>query len=288
MRQIPGVRTLVTYPTSVYDVEKGEALIKRGAHALAGDGAPELLALPVLDGSLDGLRDDTIVVDQEWGRRVGESVRIWLADGTSVSLRVAAVIRDGAGGNGAYLTGRYAGAALADRVQVRLSPGADRATAEAALRRATTGLGATLTTPGQWSTAAAARRSHASTVGLRVVLGITLLYAGLAIAGTMLMAARDRVHELALLRLAGATVGQILRIVAAEATLVVALGVALAVGATGLVLGGLWLALLRLVGPAAVVLPWQLVTAVTAACVLVALLTSVLPAVLALRRSAPS
>ncbi|MFG3690921.1 FtsX-like permease family protein [Micromonospora sp. NPDC047740] len=282
VRQIPGLRTRVVYPTSVYDVEDGEALIRHAAHATTGDAPLDLLALPALDGSLDDLRDDTIVVDQEWGRRVGEPVRIWLGDGTPVSLRVAAVIRDGAGGNGAYLTGRYAGAALAERVQVQLPTDVDRAAAERALRAAIAGLGATMTTPDQWSTATAAHRNRASAVGLRVVLGIALLYAILAITGTMLMAARDRARDLALLRLAGATARQILWIVAAEALLVVALGVALAGGVAGLTLGGLWVALLQLVGPAAVVVPWQPVAGVVAASALVALLSSVLPAALGL------
>ncbi|MCW3816826.1 ABC transporter permease [Micromonospora sp. DR5-3] len=282
VRQIPGLRTRVVYPTSVYDVEDGEALIRHGAHATTGDAPLDLLALPVLDGSLDDLRDDTIVVDQEWGRRVGEPVRIWLGDGTPVSLRVAAVIRDGAGGNGAYLTGRYAGAALAERIQVQLPTDVDRAATERALRAAIAGLGATLTTPDQWSNATAAHRNRASAIGLRVVLGIALLYAILAITGTMLMAARDRARDLTLLRLAGATARQILRIVATEALLVVALGVTLAGGVTGLTLGGLWVALLQLVGPAAVVLPGQPVAGMVAAAALVALLSSVLPAALGL------
>jgi putative ABC transport system permease protein len=285
VRQVQGLRTRVVYPTSVYDVEGGEALVRRGAHATTGDAPLDLLALPVLDGSLDDLRDDTIVVDQEWGRRVGEPVRIWLGNGTPVSLRVAAVIRDGAGGNGAYLTGRYAAAALAERVQVQLSPGTDRAAAERALREAIAGLGANLTTPERWSTATAAHSNRASAVGLRVVLGIALLYAILALTGTMLMAARDRARDLALLRLTGAATSQILWIVATETLLVVALGAALAAGVAVITLGGLWVALLQLVGPAAVVLPWRPVAGVVAASALVALLSSVLPAALGLGRT---
>lgn len=282
VRRFPGVRTLVSYPISVYDLEGGEALIERTAHAVAGE---ELPTLPVLDGSLDNLNDSTIVVDEEWGRQVGETVRIWLGDGTPVSLRVTAIIRAGAGGNGAYLTGRYAGAALAERIQVRLSPGTGRAATETALRQAIAGLGASVTTPASWSAAVEARSGRASAVGLRVLLGIALLYAGLAITGTMLMATGDRAPELALLRLAGATHGQVLWIVATETILVVTLGVTLAAGVAALSLGGLWLALLHLVGPAAIVLPWKPVAVVTAACLLVALLASVPPAALALRRA---
>lgn len=279
VRAVPGVDAAASYPTTVYDLEEREALIRRRAHAVDAEALPDLLRLPVVAGSVAELRDDTIIVDAEWGRQVGDTVGIWLGDGTPVTLRVVAVIRDGAGGNGAYLTRRYAGSALAERIQVRLRPGTDPATALADLRAVTGGLGATVV-----DAAVTPTRGRAGAAGLRILLGISLLYAGLSVAGTMLMAARDRRSELTLLRLAGATTGQVLRFVAAEALFAVVLGTVLAAAATALVLGGLWLALLRLIGPVPLVVPWQPVAGVAWAVAVVAVVASVLPSALDQRK----
>lgn len=67
-------------------------------------------------------------------------------------------------------------------------------------------------------------------------------------------------------------------VAAAEAVLAVVLGAALAAGVCAVALGGLWLALLKLVGPLAVTLPWQPVTVVTAVCLVTTVAAAVLPA----------
>jgi putative ABC transport system permease protein len=267
LRAVPDAEVAVSYPTTVYDLEEGVALLRRTAHTV-DPGA--LRGLPLLAGSVDGLADDTIVVDREWGRGVGDTVRIWRADGSPVTLRVVAVLREGLGGTGAFLTLRHPAEPLADRVIVRPRPGADPAAVAAAVRAATDGLGAALTEP-------VAETGGVKETGIRAVLGLALLYAGLSVAGTMLMAARERAHDLELLRLAGAGVGQRLRVVAGEALFVVAVGVTLALGTAVLAVGALCAALLRLTGTLPVpVLPWGTIGAVVAATAAVATGTSLL------------
>ncbi|GAA0924271.1 hypothetical protein GCM10009558_106000 [Virgisporangium aurantiacum] len=99
-----------------------------------------------------------------------------------------------------------------------------------------------------------------------VVVGIATVYSGLSIVGTVLMAGRERRRELRLLRLAGATPGQVLRVVIADAVFVTGLGVVLALCAAAVTLGGLWVALFRLTGAVpAVVVPGGLGVVVAAA-----------------------
>jgi putative ABC transport system permease protein len=240
LRSLPGVDVSASYPTALYEVEDGVALLERQAHAV-DPGA--LDGLPVLDGSLADLRDDTVVVDTEWNRRVGDTVRVWRGDGSPVALRVVAVVREGVGGNGAYVTRAHVAGELASRALVRPHAPTDATTA--ALRAAVTGHGAEIRTPRPTG------GSRVTTAGMWVVVGIAVLYSGLSIVGTVLMAGRERRRELALLRLAGATPRQALLFVVADALFVTALGVLLAAATAAVTLGGLWVALFRLTGTAA-------------------------------------
>jgi putative ABC transport system permease protein len=242
LRAIPGAEVSASYPTALYDLEDGVALLERPAQAV-DPGA--LSGLKVLSGNLDDLREDTVVVDTEWHRRVGDAVNVWHGDGTPVTLRVAAVVRPGVDGDGAYVTRAHPAAELASRAHVRLTT----ATAAAALRAAVTTHGAALET-------SQAAGNRVTTTGMWVVVGIATVYSGLSIVGTGLMAGGERRRELTLLRLAGATPGQLARVVVADSLFVTGLGVLLATGAAAVTLGGLWVALFRLTGmPPAVVVP---------------------------------
>jgi putative ABC transport system permease protein len=247
LRTVSGATVSVSYPTALYDLEDGVALLERRAQAVD----PGVLeGLPVLAGSLADLRDDAVVVDTEWHRRVGDRVRVWRGDGSPVTLRVVAVVRPGAGGNGAYVTRAHAAEALASSALVRPPSGTAPDAMAAALRAAVAGHGADLRAPGS------VRGSRVTTAGMWVVVGIAVLYSGLSVVGTVLMAGRERRRELALLRLAGATPGQLVRVVTVDAMFVTALGLLLAAATAALTLGGLWVALFRLTGTGqAVVVP---------------------------------
>jgi putative ABC transport system permease protein len=144
LRAIPAVNVSVSYPTALYELEDGVALLEHPAQSVDPG---TLTGLPVLSGSLDDLRDDTIVVDADWNRRVGDTVRVWHGDGTPVTLRVAAVVREGVGGNGAFVTRRHIAAELASRAFVRPRADAAPGAVADALRTAVTGHDARLMSP---------------------------------------------------------------------------------------------------------------------------------------------
>lgn len=278
LRAVPGTEVGVGYPTSLFEVEDGVAVLERRAQAVD----PAVLAgLPVVAGSLAELRDDTVVVDTEWKRRVGETVRVWRGDGTPVALRVVAVVREGVGGNGAFVSRAHAASELASRVVVRPRPGKEPGAVAEALRAVVAGHGAEVLSPRP------AAGSRVTRAGMWVVVGIAVVYSGLSIVGTVLMAGRERRRELGLLRLAGATPVQLVRVVAVDALFVAGLGVVLAGVAAAVTLGGLWVALFRLTGTASAVVVPAGVGAVAAAAAGLTLATSLLAAVPGRRRATP-
>jgi len=66
--------------------------------AIGIDRASAALSLPVRAGSLADLGDHTIAVDSSWHERLGATMRLWLPDGTPVSLRVVAILAPGLSG----------------------------------------------------------------------------------------------------------------------------------------------------------------------------------------------
>ncbi|GIG70206.1 ABC transporter permease [Phytomonospora endophytica] len=283
-RDVPGAEVSVTRETVLFDVEEDTALLRRQARAVDPAAFGTALAPPVLEGSPGELDDSTIVVDTEWGRELGEEVAIWRADGSPVTLRVVAVIREGAGGNGAYVTPANAPGAEVGELFVSAAPGHDPAVVAADLRAGLAPLGATAVSHQDWAASRRAASGGVTALGMRVVLGIALAYTGLFIAGTLAMATRDRRPERRLLRLAGASGRQVLAVLAVETLVVLLVGTVLAALAGGLVLGGMSLALLLLTGTGAIVVPWGAVALVVGACGVVALGSALTVAVPGLSR----
>ncbi|MFE7897007.1 FtsX-like permease family protein [Streptomyces sp. NPDC057424] len=91
------------------------------------------------------------------------------------------------------------------------------------------------------------------------------------------MAASGRVRHLAVLRLAGATRRQVLRLAAAEALTAVAVGALLGLLVTVVNLAGMWGALALLSVRPAVTLPWQALGTTTGACALLAVAAATAP-----------
>ena len=131
-----------------------------------------------------------------------------------------------------------------------------------------------------WSAAVTDQQAKQNQVGLELLLGIAIAYSAIGIASTLLMSASGRRSELSLLHKTGATRRQIVWFVAAESLVLTVLGIVLSAVVSCLVLGGLYLAL---AGSVSVVLPWPLVGAILAGCVVIAVLASTLPAWFQLR-----
>ncbi len=284
-QSVPGATVSPTSSTAVYVLEEGVALIK--SEARAAD--PRLLAatvrLPVTAGRVTDLDDDSIIVNEEWERHtVGRSVTVHLGDGTRRTLRIAAVMPTGTGDNGAYVTPANAPRAPVDRVDVRLEAGADPTTVATALHEAASPAAARVLTRDEWLRTTHPGTDRNTRLGLLLVLGIALLYTGISLANTLIMATPDRVRDLTTLRLTGATTGQVLRLVAFEALTVVLVGgvLGLLVAALNLLGMGGALGLLSAWTPPAV--PWAALGSVVAACAVLAVTSAVVPAAWSLRR----
>ncbi|MFG2723916.1 FtsX-like permease family protein [Streptomyces canus] len=283
LRTIPGTTASATSSSAVHVLEDGVALIRSEARAAEPAPLAATADLPLAAGKVSDLDDVSIIVNEEWERRtVGQTVDVWLGDGTRKSLRIAAVMRTGTGDNGVYVTPANAPGAYVDRVDVTLSAGADPAVVADELREA----GGHVLTRDQWVRASHPGTDRNTRYGFLLVLGIALLYTGISLANTMVMAASDRVRDLAVLRLAGATSRQVLRLVGAEALTVVAVGGVLGLLVTAINLAGMRgaLGLLSVHGPMRI--PWPELATVTGACAVLAVVFSVAPAAWAMRRRA--
>ncbi|MEU9863492.1 FtsX-like permease family protein [Streptomyces sp. NPDC047971] len=266
LRPVPG--TSATATTSVFSRDGDAALVKYGARAVLDPAAfADLARLPVVAGDVADLDDRSIVVNEEWERRsVGDSVDVWLADGSGpVRLRVVAVLALGTGDNGPYVTRANAPGAAVDRIE---------ASDPAALAAA----GGTVRTVAEWAAATYPTTSPQTRLGLLLVLGIALVYTVIALANTLLMATSVRGAELAALRLAGATRTQIIRVVTGEAALAVAIGATLGLAVTAVNLGALGAGLAALSAPVSLSVPWTAVGTAAGVCAAVAMTASALPA----------
>ncbi|MFE2066611.1 ABC transporter permease [Streptomyces sp. NPDC059467] len=287
LREVPGTVVSATSSSAVYRLEDGVALVRDEARAADPGALAATTRLPVVAGRAGGLDDGSIVVNEEWRQHTpGQRVRVWLGDGTRRTLRIVAVMAAGTGGNGVYVTPRNAAGAPVDRVDVALVDGAGPGTVAAGLRAAVGPGGGQVRSGDQWVRAGRPETNGTTRTGILLVLGIALLYTGISVANTMVMATSDRERDLAVLRLAGATRWQVLRLVAAEALTVVAVGAVLGLLVAAADLTGMWAALELLSVRTTIALPWPALGTTVGACAVLAVVSSVVPAAVALRRGA--
>ncbi|MFC8454545.1 FtsX-like permease family protein [Kitasatospora sp. NPDC057223] len=284
LRGVPGVVVSPTAATTLSVVEPDGTVVRSEARAADPAGLAAVSRLPVITGSVARLDDDGVVLAEEWEQHtVGQRVEVVRPDGSRVALTIVAVLRDGTGDNGLYVTPLNAPGARVDRVDVRLRPGADRAGAERGLRGAAGEYGATVLTGDAWLASAYPVGNRTARVRSALVLGLALTYTGIALANTLVMSTGDRRRELALLRLAGATRGQVVGLVSAESLLVVLTAAVLGCAVTGVNLAGMHAALALLGVAAPVVVPWGTIGAVVLAAAVIALPCAALPAAWVLR-----
>ncbi|WP_213454109.1 FtsX-like permease family protein [Rhizomonospora bruguierae] len=141
------------------------------------------------------------------------------------------------------------------------------------------GLGVRLVDVPSYARGADAEEDRLVRIFVLVLIGMSVGYTLLAVVNTLLMATVDRRREFAVLRLAGATRRQILRAVAAESAVVVAVGALLGLGVAVVALLGVRAGVAQHVqAPVDLILPVGPNAAVVAACLVLALAASVLPA----------
>lgn len=124
-------------------------------------------------------------------------------------------------------------------------------------------------------------------VFMLVLIIMSIGYTALAIANTLIMANADRLRDFAVLRLSGAANGQVLKVVAVETVIVVAVGTALGLGVSLLALEGVRRGLESSINAAVeMAVPWDYVGLVIGSALVLALGASLVTARAALRRSA--
>jgi putative ABC transport system permease protein len=233
-RQVPGVAAAAGIVRSTMFDTQGDEITAEGVDAGA---LPGTLDLGTVSGSLHGLRGDTVAVDtvtaSDLHLRVGSTFRGWFGDGAPATLRVVAIYRRGLGFANLTLPSdalrRHTATGLDSLVLIADTRGANHASVLAALARAIRGLdpAANIATPGGYQAAVNAQIAQ-NTWTIHVSVIVLLVYVIIAAFNTLAMAALARRGELAILRLAGATRRQLLRMVRIEQ--VVLLGLALTVG----------------------------------------------------------
>jgi putative ABC transport system permease protein len=233
-RHMPGVAAAAGIVRSTMFSNQGDEYTAEGVDAGA---LPGTLDLGTVGGSLAGLRGDTVAVDtvtaSDLHLRVGSTFSGWFGDGAPAALRVAAIYRRGLGFANLTLPAEvlrpHTATGLDSLVLVSDAPGSDHARVLAALARAIDRLdpAATIATPGRYQAAVNAQIAQ-NTWTIHVSVIVLLVYVIIAALNTLAMAALDRRRELGILRLAGATRRQLLRMVRIEQA--VLLGLALIVG----------------------------------------------------------
>jgi len=238
--------------------------------AIGIDHPSAAFGVPVRQGSLAGLSDDTVAVDTSWGLHVGSTLRLWLADGTPVALKVIAVYSSGLSGTSLILDQHNAGGPP-DRAYVRATPAW-----ATAMRATAAGEGARIVPAAGWSATVSDEQAAQNRAGLVILVGIAVLYCAIGIASTFLVSTRGRASEWALLNLSGATRRQVIRVIAAEAVALILIGIVVAAVTSAVVLGLDAIALLRAAGAAPVVVPWTLLAAITGGTVLIGVVAAIL------------
>ncbi|MFE5736796.1 ABC transporter permease [Streptomyces celluloflavus] len=268
------------------------ALIPSTIGAVDADELAGSFRLTAAKGSLGALRGDTVAVSRtvadQAGWSVGEEVSLRLSDTTAMKLKVAAVLDTTAGLPGVLLprdTLLRASPGLAPgRVYLALADGARPEEVARAAGEVARGYGAEALSHDEWLARSAASAQQEGRTLVLVLLGMALLYTGIAIANTLVMAAEQRAGGLLLLRRLGATGGQVVRSVLWETLTVVVVGGVLGIAAAGVTMLGMGRALSRSTGgTAAFPVPWAEMGMVLGGCLVVAVIASLIPTVLQLR-----
>ncbi len=219
-----------------------------GGNSLAGiepDSLQQVAAVPMVSGSLDDLRDGTVVVDEGAAKdqhlAIGDSVDIDFPTGTE-SLEVVGVYHD----NDPVLWTSFAttlptlvkaGYPKADSyLLITVDDGADAAAVQDAVEQQTAEL-PTVTVKDQAGFAEEQRAPIDQMLLLiYALLGLALVIAVLGIVNTLALSVIERTREVGLLRAIGLGRGQLRRMIRLEAIVIAVLGAVLGVG-MGIVFG---------------------------------------------------
>ncbi|MER7728274.1 FtsX-like permease family protein [Streptomyces sp. NPDC096323] len=280
VRALPGV----TAATEVVRTTVRVGLTKYPAQGVTTAGLARTWDPDVTRGSIaafaSGPRSAAIseLAAERLGLRPGSELKLHLGDGTPAAFTVAAVYRRGLGFGDVTLphdpVARHMDNPLAATVLV--AGDASRSELTAALARFP---GVAVLAPATADRLQADRQQENAEVNL-LAMGLVLAFTAIAVVNTLAMSVSERLKEFALLRLAGATRRQVLRMLRIEALSVLAVA---AVLGTGIALAVLTAFSIGMTGGAApIVVPLEYASVVGAAALL-ALIATALPGRLALK-----
>lgn len=239
--------------------------------------------LDIRSGSLDDLRGNTVALNREVasleGYRVGDTMSVAFLDGRTAKLRVVAVL-----GNSPDVV-----PAMMLPMPLAEAHAPDAVPSEWFVQASSLDLipGATVMPVADWVAQREDQLRANNRFGLLILIGPAGLYAGIAIANTLLMGSLSRRHEFVTARLLGATPAQVRRMVLWESTLVgcVALTLGTAITATvGLLIHRAMTAGLD----ADRTVQWPLFGAIGLTCLLVAVGAALAPTAYVLRNARPA
>ncbi|MFJ8106675.1 FtsX-like permease family protein [Streptomyces sp. NPDC096132] len=238
--QGPGVpaeaaRRLRTGPDVVTEVVRSTVRVgldKYAAQGVTPAGLARTWDPDVTAGTLAGLTEDTVALSElaadQLHLKPGSTLRLTLGDGTPATLTVAAVYARGLG----FGDLTFAHDLLARHVDNPLSSSLLVSTDRTQTQLATTLRefpGLAVISPAAADSLQAERQQANAEVNL-LAMGLVLAFTAIAVVNTLAMSVSERVREFALLRLAGATRRQVLRMLRTEALSVLLLATALGSG----------------------------------------------------------
>ncbi|MBU2694272.1 FtsX-like permease family protein [Pimelobacter sp. 30-1] len=260
----------------------GEAASDWTAEGIDPGTAVATRGLRTHEGDLDRLTGRTMAISRsavfDAGFGLGSQVRVRFPDGARMRLRVVAIVEDAATLHEDVLLprrlARAHGAKPTGTWFVLPAPGVDAAGLRTALRDRGTG---DVLTAEQWIARVDRAQRDQNQVGLIAILGPTGLYAGIAIANTLLMGTLQRRREFSVTRLVGATAAQVRRMVLAESAMVAGAALLLGSAVTVTVAALLRAPMTAGLDDVPLTVPWGSLLAIAVACAVVTVVAAVLP-----------
>ncbi|ASR35168.1 hypothetical protein BAY61_09425 [Prauserella marina] len=255
--------------------------------AYAVDPAAYALSNPAVaaNGALGKLTEDTVVVGDDSAFSEGDTVTVSIdGSGGERQMLVAGVLPSSLESLYFVLAadavpGEVA-ATLPSHSIVRLAEGVSPAAVMSAIEQRGVGQVSTL---GDWIGAQAVKQQDVSTGIMTVILGLSGLYALIAVVNAVVIAAAERKREFAIARLSGLSRAQVVRTALVESLAVTVIGLVLGGVAAAGTWAGIGMATERILGEAVIVVPWALLGIVVAGAFLVVTVTSVLTSLSATR-----
>ncbi|MEV1063692.1 ABC transporter permease [Streptomyces sp. NPDC050263] len=276
------LRTRHDVVTEVVRTTVRVGLDKYAAQGVTPGGLTRTWDPDVTAGSLDRLTERTVAVSELAADQLhltpGSTLKLTLGDGTPATLTVAAVYARGLG----FGDLTFAHDLVARHVDNPLSSSLLVSTARTQTQLSTTLRefpGLAVISPAAADSVQAARQQANAEVNL-LAMGLVLAFTAIAVVNTLAMSVSERVREFALLRLAGATRRQVLRMLRTEALSVLLLAAALGSAVALAVLTAFSVGMTGRAAPAVVPLAYATVVAGAG---LLALVATAVPGRVALR-----